>query len=119
MSLDERKHSNYLIRIFESGPQIVDMKKSFFILDNRNSTSRSPRRDKIAYNPSTPETKKNYINKTNSNNTNTPNIISKQEEDIRKLREIFDRKITENIRSRKSFDELLKDPELQIFISEN
>ncbi len=115
MSLD-RKHLNYLIRIHESGPQIIDMKKSFFILDNRNNTSRSPRRDKMSHSHNTPETKRN----TSSNNMDKKSKQEEeQEQEINKLKEKFDKKITENIRSRKGFEELMKDPEIQIFINEN
>ena len=108
-SNNELKKEDYSIAISETGPQLINPKKSHFLFDNiNNGIPRSPRRDSmpILFNKSP----KSLI-------IQTP-IVKINEEKVRDpIKERIELKITENIRSREGFESLLKDPEINEFIN--
>lgn len=101
MTAIENQRGRYFLKITESGPQVIDKRKSFFILDERKSLSKSPRRDTI------PVIKEKY---------SSQKEINKNKENFDNLIERIDNKITENIKKGKGFDFMLDDPEISIFV---
>lgn len=102
MTTIENQRGKYMLKITESGPQIIDKRKSFFIFDDRKNISKSPRRDTI---PVINQKTKSGLKDLNNNKEN--NLIDR-----------IDNKITENIKSGKGFEFLLSDPEISIFVND-
>lgn len=118
---------DYSIKVTTSGPQILDAKKSFFLLDKNNPDPKSPRRDFMIGNNK--NTSNNLSIKTNlygnnnlgrgSSSKNLTIPIPNNNLNIEKfdpLRERIDQKITENIKKREGFESLLEDPEINKYI---
>ena len=105
MSSNVNQTDEYLIKITESGPQIIDRKKSFFLLNTNKNVPKSPRRDTIPSFNSISNFKKKEL--------------SAKEKELYLIREKLDQKITENIQKRQGIDTLLDDPEIEIFIKNN
>lgn len=121
MSLNDSKPVNYLIRIIESAPQIIDMKNSLFLFEKNKNSELSPRRDSMPLIINNRYSHKansfSYPDKTIKNIIKSPSSF-KNEEERNSLKEKFEKRLTENICNRKGFDALLKDPEIKVFIRE-
>lgn len=108
MTAIENKRGRYLLKITESGPQIIDKRISFFIFDDRKNTCKSPRRDTIPEINQKANSSQKELKNNNDNN---------KEKDFNSLIERLDNKITENIKNGKGFDFLLSDPEISIYVN--
>lgn len=109
-SNNELKKENYSIAISETEPQVINPKKSHFLLDTINKgMPRSPRRDSMPL-PFNRSPKTLIIQ--------TP--IVKINEEKKKIKdptkERIELKITENIKNREGFESLFQDPEIYKFI---
>lgn len=108
-SNNELKTEDYSIEVSETGPQIINPKKSHFLFDKMNNgIPRSPRRDCMPF----------PLNKSSKSlDIPTPTVRINQEKIKDPIKERIEQKITENIKNREGFESLLQDPEINKFIN--
>ena len=103
MTAIENHSRRYSLKITESGPQIIDKTKSFFIFDNRKNTSKSPRRDTIPV--------------ISQKASSSQKELNNEENNFKAFIDRIDNKVTENIKKGKGFEFLLSDPEISFYIN--
>lgn len=133
----QQENDEYSIKVTESAPQVIDGKKSFFLLDKDFAAHKSPKRDSMigshknipifslanstsnAYNNQEGASPKHKNNCNSSNNVtiSVPSSSLKLNQDKwDNVKDRIDQKITENIKKREGFESLFDDPEINKYI---
>ncbi len=111
-SNNELKKDEYSITINETGPQLLNPKKthSFFNIINKG-LPKSPRRDSMPFIPI-------QLNKMSECINNQIPCVKINEELFKDpIKERIEQKITQNIKNREGFESLFQDPEIDKLIN--